>query len=467
MPNPDKEDEMNIAVAVLATALLLASAWAGDDAMVGARPTAIPQPTHTNLQSLDAITIPQMLSYQGKLTDTLGQPVPNGNHQLTFRLYTQPTGGSAIWTEAQTIPVVGGLFSALLGAVTPISSVPGGGALYLSLQVAINPELTPRLRIASSAYSYKADTANYALASGTPEYTWVRGTPDSVLYTVGNLGIARGGAGNMLHGTQRFTHVNLGVACTTGTSGQDYQSATVGGGYGNTASGNYVTVGGGYSNTASGMLTTVGGGQLNTASGYLATVGGGYGATASGYCATVPGGYASRAAGSYSFAAGSHAKANHDGCFVWSDSSTGNSDSVYSTDDDQWRVRARGGTWFFSNSGMTTGAYLAPNSNSWQSACDSMTKEDFRPVDRKALLDKVATLRVRNYKMKDQNDGTRHIGPVAQDFHSAFGVGETETGINLADADGVLLAAVQALYDEVKADKARIAQLEAELAQTK
>ena len=64
-----------------------------------------------------------------------------------------------------------------------------------------------------------------------------------------------------------------------------------------------------------------------------------------------------------------------------------------------------------------------------------MTKEDFRAVDRRALLDKVAALRVRDSKMKDQNDGTRHIGPVAQDFHRAFGYGGTETGINLAAFD--------------------------------
>jgi hypothetical protein len=81
-----------------------------------------------------------------------------------------------------------------------------------------------------------------------------------------------------------------------------------------------------------------------------------------------------------------------------------------------------------------------------------------------ALLDKVAALRVRDYKMKDQNDGTRHIGPVAQDFYSAFGYGGTETGINLADADGVLLAAVQALYEQNQDQQAEIEALKAKLA---
>ena len=143
------------------------------------------------------------------------------------------------------------------------------------------------------------------------------------------------------------------------------------------------------------------------------------------------------------------------------------SDTIYSTGRCQFRVRARGGTWFFSNKAMTTGAYLAPGSNSWESACDSATKEDFQPVDRRELLEKVASLRVRDYKMKDQDDGTRHIGPVAQDFHSAFKYGGNETSINMADADGVLLAAVQALYEDNKALRSELEALKAELAARK
>jgi hypothetical protein len=63
--------------------------------------------------------------------------------------------------------------------------------------------------------------------------------------------------------------------------------------------------------------------------------------------------------------------------------------------------------------------------------------------------------------MKNQDDGTRHIGPVAQDFAAAFGVGENNTSINMADADGVLLAAVQALYEQNQELTRRVAELEA------
>jgi hypothetical protein len=111
------------------------------------------------LTSKDAITIPRMLSYQGRLTDNSGSPVPNGNYQLTFRLYQQENGGSPFWTETQTVSVQNGLFSVLLGSVTPITSLPDGGTVWLSLQVGAEPELSPRLRIVSAAYSFLSEKA--------------------------------------------------------------------------------------------------------------------------------------------------------------------------------------------------------------------------------------------------------------------------------------------------------------------
>jgi len=175
---------MKNVVAALAVVALCICAWAADNAAVGTRPTANHQSPVTEHQSpiagpqsLDAVTIPQLLSYQGKLTDTLGIPVSDGNYQLTFRLYTVPSGGTAFWTEAQTILVQDGLFAALLGAVTPIPSVPDAGALYLSLQVAADPELWPRLRIASSAYSYLSErAANADLLQGRDTTTFSRST---------------------------------------------------------------------------------------------------------------------------------------------------------------------------------------------------------------------------------------------------------------------------------------------------
>jgi len=239
-----------------------------------------------------------MLSYQGKLTDTGGNPVRDSTYNVAFRLYTVASGGTAFWSETQSVQTKSGLFTVLLGVVTPIGYVPDAGEAYLGMAVGGGAELTPRLRLVSSAYAYKADTANYALAApGGGDNAWVRGTPDSVLFTIRQLGIARGGAGNALWGNQASTHVNFGLSCTTGTSGENQQFSTVGGGFCNTASKGEATVGGGHGNIASSIDATVGGGFGNAASGYTATVAGGLQNSATGLYATVAGGFLNAASG--------------------------------------------------------------------------------------------------------------------------------------------------------------------------
>ena len=91
---------------------------------------------------------PGVISYQGTLTDATGKPV-TGNIGMTFRLYTAPTGGAALWTEARTganaVPVSNGLFNVLLGSLTPIpASVWNNAHVYLGVQVAGDTEMSPR-----------------------------------------------------------------------------------------------------------------------------------------------------------------------------------------------------------------------------------------------------------------------------------------------------------------------------------
>jgi hypothetical protein len=149
---------------IIIIAALCAGAWAADNAVIAPQ-TAVSQKPQATTYGAEAVTIPQMLSYQGRLTDTLGQPVPNGSYSVAFKLYTVPSGGSAFWNETQSVTTKAGLFNVLLGSVTPIGSIPAAGAVYLAMAVSGGAELTPRLRIVSAAYAYKADTANYALAA--------------------------------------------------------------------------------------------------------------------------------------------------------------------------------------------------------------------------------------------------------------------------------------------------------------
>jgi len=94
---------------------------------------------------------------------------------------------------------------------------------------------------------------------------------------------------------------------------------------------------------------------------------------------------------------------------------------------------------------------------------DRHTKQDFSPVDPQEMLAKVAALPIQGWAYKNSPD-TRHIGPVAQDFHAAFQLnGDDDKHISTVDADGVALAAIQGLNQKLekklKAHETEIAEL--------
>jgi hypothetical protein len=219
-------------------------------------------------------------------------------------------------------------------------------------------------------------------------------------------------------------------------------------------------VGGGASNTANAEFTTVGGGESNTASGRWATVGGGENNSASGLYSAVPGGQLNEASGAFSVAAGLNAKAVDNGAFVWADS-TGS--AISSTAPNQFVVRASGGVTFFSDPGATAGVTLPAGSGSFSSLSDRNSKTNFSVVNQRDILERLLGVPIATYSYKTQ-DGVRHIGPVAQDFAAAFGVGEDERRISVVDADGVAFAAIQGLYQMVDEREARIAAQESQLA---
>ena len=94
--------------------------------------------------------IPQILNYQGLLTDAANTPVPDGNYDVTFSIYNVATGGAALWTETRTaVPVLRGGFSVLLGTTTALT-LPFDTSYWLGVAVAPDPEMTPRVRLVAS-----------------------------------------------------------------------------------------------------------------------------------------------------------------------------------------------------------------------------------------------------------------------------------------------------------------------------
>ena len=104
--------------------------------------------------ALDAFAqAPQLLNYQGRLTDASGNP-RNGSFPMSFAIL----GGTSSWSEAQTVNVANGFFSVLLGSVTPFPAdlfTSGQTDAFGPLRyrrVSVNGEtLSPDIRIVSAA----------------------------------------------------------------------------------------------------------------------------------------------------------------------------------------------------------------------------------------------------------------------------------------------------------------------------
>lgn len=525
---------------------------------------------------------PSLISFQGRLKDSVGAIVADAGYSVVFTIYDAASGGTAVWTETQPVITKGGGFAVLLGAVNPIlDSVFNGTTRYIGIAVAGDPEVAPRTAMVSVPYAQRVNTVDGASGgvittkvsigpghTNTGTHAFVAGTGNtassnyatvgggqanssgglSATVSGGTANSAAGlgstiGGGNFNTASQPrttvgggytnsaggsnatvsggYTNMASGSNATVGGGGADTASgasSTIGGGNSNTASGNYTTVGGGLQNTASGEHATVGGGKGNTASGIIfvtgystvgggqnntasgdgatvgggmsntanddaatvsgginniasgfqATVGGGVGNSASGMRATVCGGALNVAGGRYSFAAGNRAKAFHWGAFVWGD--TTNSD-VASTADNQFTARASGGVRFFSNAALTTGVTLAAGGGSWAAVSDRNLKSNFEAVDAQDVLARVAAMPMTTWNYTSQDESIRHMGPMAQDFRAAFGLGEDDTHITTIDADGVALAAIQGLNlkleEQLRQRDDEIAALREELAGVK
>jgi hypothetical protein len=93
---------------------------------------------------------------------------------------------------------------------------------------------------------------------------------------------------------------------------------------------------------------------------------------------------------------------------------------------------------------------------------DRNAKENFTDIRPRDVLEKVAALPITSWNYK-QDTSSRHLGPMAQDFYAAFGIGPDDRHITTVDADGVALAAIQGLNQKVEEKDAKIDDLEKRL----
>jgi hypothetical protein len=162
------------------------------------------------------------------------------------------------------------------------------------------------------------------------------------------------------------------------------------------------------------------------------------------------------------------AQAAAPGSFIFGDRSTTADLTAFIPN--QFLARAAGGVGFYTNAAMSIGVELAPGGSQWLAVSDVNAKQTFRDLDGEDVLTKLAAMPIQTWSYKAQGDQIRHVGPTAQDFAAAFGLGEDPLRIGTVDADGIALRAIQALEARTRqlAELAeRLAAVELEFARLK
>ncbi len=103
--------------------------------------------------------IPRTLSYQGVLLDASGQPLPDGEYEMEFRLYDAATGGAPLFVESQRVRVEHGVVSTLIGLQRPLT-LPFDRPYYLGIALGGGAELVPRAPLTAVPYAFRAVVAD-------------------------------------------------------------------------------------------------------------------------------------------------------------------------------------------------------------------------------------------------------------------------------------------------------------------
>jgi hypothetical protein len=93
-------------------------------------------------------------------------------------------------------------------------------------------------------------------------------------------------------------------------------------------------------------------------------------------------------------------------------------------------------------------------------ASDRNIKRDIEPADVDGVLARLRALTISRWRYIGEADGVRHLGPMAQDFHASFGLGDDDRSYQPVDGHGVALASIQALDRIARAQRDEIRKLE-------
>ncbi len=316
------------------------------------------------------------------------------------------------------------------------TSAAGGGSGW---SLTGNAGTAPRTNFVGTtdnvSFELKVDSQRALFLSPHPDGPSIVGGYESNAVAVGVVGGTIGGGGGKTNVAPQSKSNRVEDNFGTVSGGWDNRA---GDGAGTTSDASGATVGGGWSNNAAAMFATIGGGSSNTA--------GGTGAT-------VPGGADNTADGAYSFAAGRHALAIHEGTFVWADNSGAPFDS---TGPAQFLVRAAGGVGIGTNNPgpfqLAVGGNAAKaGGGSWAVYSDKRLKKNISPLG--GALRRLLALRGVTFEYKDASakmamSGSQ-IGLIAQEVEKVFPqwVDEDTDGLKYVTVRGLEALLVEALRE--------------------
>lgn len=455
---------------------------------------------------------PELLSYQSYVVDANGVPLGQdlsgnaqpANYDMIFRIYSASTAGTLLWAEQQTVTIDNGYFSVLLGEGTVVGSEPrpplsqvfrntGADERFVGVAVRFEvggefTDILPRARLLSSPYSFLSTQAlslvnptGQTLISADGSQVTLSGTLNAtqgitaVSVTGNGANLNNLNASNLTTGTVAQARLPLLPASqiNSGIFADDRLSA------------NIVRLNTQQNHTA--KKTFTGGIAMNSGTiQFLASNDGNHGLR---YASSF-GGLTMNGPVLYGHESGMLAT-NRFGTQVasllWDNSqrvlipgslSFGSySNGIRQLNEDfdfgffSGTLRyvlfyasstgaSSGWTWRMDNNHMmslgSTGN-LSINGSLSQGS-DRTKKENIVLLDPQSALARVAAMEISEWSYKNDN-GTRHAGPMAQDFHAAFGYGMVNTQLSPGDVAGVNMAAIQALNATLTAQQGEITEL--------
>lgn len=181
--------------------------------------------------------INKQINFQGKLTNSDGTNVADNTYTVVFSLYNSSSGGSAVWTETDSVTTVSGVFQVALGANTSLAGFDfNQNTWYLGIKVNSDAEMTPRVLFSAVPYAFNADKLDGIVATNSATlFTLSGGTSGLQTLTVnGNITIgstitptSAGALTVQSNGANGLT-LDTGGAATVSIGGANASSITFG-----------------------------------------------------------------------------------------------------------------------------------------------------------------------------------------------------------------------------------------------